>query len=315
MKSESNVFMKVDEIGSVRFYLIDGRDSAADAIFRARFKLYAEEGKYIADNGINFHTEKNMEYDVFDPISLHLVAVNEKDEIFCGMRIVPYHKEIGLPMENRYADKMVYNNPGFDLSHYIENSGIPSENIAEFGRFFKLSNKQNVDTIYDPISMLMWKNAAQLTKNEIGGLKIINLAFACAVPSLAKLYSKFGMGMVPDSSGNFGNYRFPVPTKLNAGNGKTNLEDLEFVPLVLSRENVTERIRKGEWEAFDLSRPKIDSKLLVYLVPEEFGLRQDELYKQKQDLAELYNMLYIADEQRTPDERLIISRKPALSLR
>jgi hypothetical protein len=241
MKSGSTIFMKVDELGPIQFYLIDGRDSAADAIYRARFKLYAEEGKYIADNGIHFHIEKNMEYDVFDALSLHLVAVNEKDEIFCGMRIVPYNQDIGLPMENRYSDKMIYSNPGFDLSHYIENSGIPAENIAEFGRFFKLSNRQNVDPIYDPISMLMWKNAAQLTKNEIGGLKIINLAFACAVPSLAKLYSKFGMGMVPGLSGNFGNYTFPAPTKLNTRNGQTTMENLEFVPLVLSRENVTGR--------------------------------------------------------------------------
>jgi len=315
MKSASNIFLKVDELGPVKFYLIDGRDSAVDAIFRARFKLYAEEGKYIADNGINFHIEKNMEYDVFDAISLHLVAVNEKDEIFCGMRIVPYNKDIGLPMENRYSDNMIYSNPGFNVSEYIENSGIPSENIAEFGRFFKLSTRQNVDPIYDPISMLMWKNAAQLTKSEIGGLKIINLAFACAVPSLAKLYSKFGMGMVPDLAGNFRNYGFPVPTKLNTSNGQTTMVNLEFVPLVLSRKNVTQRIRNGEWEAFDLARPKIDSKLLVYLVPEEFGLNQDELYKQKQDLADLYKMLYGEDEPGTADENLIISRKVALSLR
>jgi hypothetical protein len=163
--------------------------------------------------------------------------------------------------------------------------------------------------------MLMWKNAAQLTKSEIGGLKIINLAFACAVPSLAKLYSKFGMGMVPDLAGNFGNYGFPVPTKLNTSNGQTTMVNLEFVPLVLSRKNVTQRIRNGEWEAFDLARPKIDSKLLVYLVPEEFGLNQDELYKQKQDLADLYKMLYGEDEPGTADEKLIISRKVALSLR
>ena len=309
MRLKNKIFMKIDELGPVKFYLIDGGDSAADAVYRARFELYAKESKYIADNGIDFHLDKNMVYDVFDPISFHLVAVNEQDEVFCAMRIVPYNKEIGLPMENRYSDDMTYSNYGFNLTHYIENSGIPSENIAEFGRFFRLSNRKNVDTKYDPVSMLMWKNAAQLTKSEIGGLKIVNLAFACAAPSLAKLYGKFGMGMVPDSSGNFGSYRFPVPTKLNISNGQTTIEYLELMPLVLSRKNVTERIRNGEWEASDLTRPKIDSKLLEYMFPEEFGLSQDELNKQKSDLADLYKLLYGEDEQRTPNENLVISRK------
>ncbi len=184
VRVKSNVFMKIDELGPVKFYLIDGGDSSVNAIYRARFKLYAKEGKYIADNGIDLNLEKNMVYDIFDPISLHLVAINEKDEVLCAMRIVPYNEDIGLPMENRYPDKIIHGNLGFNLSHYIENSGIPPENIAEFGRFFRLSNKKEVDTKYDPVSMLMWKNAAQLTKSEIGGLKIVNLAFACALQAL-----------------------------------------------------------------------------------------------------------------------------------
>ena len=86
MKSESNIFMKLDEVGSVRFYLTDGRSSAADAIYRARFKLYAKEDRYIADSGIYLDIEKKMVYDVFDPISLHLVALNEgmKFSVVCG---------------------------------------------------------------------------------------------------------------------------------------------------------------------------------------------------------------------------------------
>jgi hypothetical protein len=309
MKSESNIFMKVDEIGSVRFYLTDGRGKVADAIYRARFKLYAKEDRYIADSGIHFDIEKKMVYDVFDPISLHLVALNEKDEIFCGMRIVPYKEEIGLPMENRYPDKTVQSSAGFNITHYIENSGIPAENIAEFGRFFRLTNRKNVDTTYDPISLLMWKNATQLTKNEIGNLKPINYAFAYAVTSLAKLYSKFGMGMVPDVSGNFGNHIFPVPTKLNTSDGQITTEDLELVPLVLSRINVVERIRKADWEAHDPTRPKLDSRLLVYLAPEEFALSQDEIDKQKKDLADIFKMLYGEDDQRIPDESLVLSMK------
>ncbi len=309
MKSENNIFMKVDEVGSVRFYLTDGRSSAADAIYRARFKLYAKEDKYIADSGIHLDIEKKMVYDVFDPISLHLVALNEKDEIFCGMRIVPYQEEIGLPMENRYPDKMIQSRAGFNITHYIENSGIPSENIAEFGRFFRLANKKNVDTTYDPVSLLIWKNATQITKNEIGGVNPINYAFAYAVPSLAKLYSKFGMGMIPDASGNFGNHIFPVPTKLNTNDGQVTTEDLELVPLVLSRKNVVERIWNADWEAHDPTRPKLDSKLLMYLAPEEFGLKQDEIDRQKKDLADIFQMLYGEDEQRKPDEDLVISRK------
>jgi hypothetical protein len=309
MKSENNIFMKVDEVGSVRFYLTDGRSKAADAIYRARFKLYAKEDRYIADSGIHFDIIRKMVYDVFDPISLHMVALNEKDEIFCGIRLVPYKEEIGLPMENRYPDKTVQSSSGFNITHYIENSGIPSENIAEFGRFFRLTNRKDVDTTYDPISLLMWKNATQITKNEIGGINPINYAFAYAVPSLAKLYSKFGMGMVPDVAGNFGNHIFPVPTKLNTSDGQITTEDLELVPLMLSRKNVVERIRKADWEAHDPTRPRLDSKLLVYLAPEEFGLTQDEIEKQKQDLADIFKMLYGGDEQRTPDRDLILSRK------
>jgi len=309
MRSESSIFMKVDEVGSVRFYLTDGRSSVADAIYRARFKLYAKEDRYIADSGIHLDVEKKMVYDVFDPISLHLVALNEKDEIFCGMRIVPYQEEIGLPMENRYPDKMIQSRAGFNITHYIENSGIPSKNIAEFGRFFRLTNRKNVDTTYDPVSLLIWKNATQITKNEIGGVKPINYAFAYAVPSLAKLYSKFGMGMIPDASGNFGNHIFPVPTKLNTNDGQVTTEDLELVPLVLSRKNVVERIWNADWEAHDPTKPRLDSKLLMYLAPEEFGLKQDEIDRQKKDLADIFKMLYGEDEQRKPDEDLVISRK------
>jgi hypothetical protein len=309
MKSENNIFMKVDEVGSVKFYLTDGRSSAADAIYRARFKLYAKEDRYIADSGIHFDIERRMVYDVFDPISLHLVALNEKDEIFCGIRIVPYKEDIGLPMESRYPDKKIQSSAGFNITHYIENSGIPSENIAEFGRFFRLTNSKNVDTTYDPISLLIWKNVTQITKNEIGGVKPVNYAFAYAVPSLAKLYSKFGMGMIPDVYGNFGNHIFPVPTKLNTSDGRITTEDLELVPLVLSRKNVVERIRNADWEAHDPTRPKLDSKLLVYLAPEEFGLKQDEIVKQKKDLADIFRMLYGEEDQRTPDAELVISRK------
>jgi hypothetical protein len=78
---------------------------------------------------------------------------------------------------------------------------------------------------------------------------------------------------------------------------------------VLSRKVVTERIRNGEWEAQDLTRPKIDSKLLEYMFPEEFGLGQDDLDKQKKDLADLYKMLYDEADQRMPDEDLVISKK------
>jgi len=309
MKYESNIFMKVDEVGSVRFYLTDGRSSAADAIYRARFKLYAKEDRYIADSGIHIDIEKKMVYDVFDPISLHLVALNEKGEIFCGMRIVPYEEEIGLPMENRYPNKEIQSSAGYNITHYIENSGIPTESIAEFGRFFRLTNKKNVDTTYDPISLLMWKNATQLTKSEIGNVKPINYAFAYAVTSLAKLYSKFGMGMVPDAYGNFRNHIFRVPTKLSAIDGQITTEDLELVPLMLSRKNVVERIREADWEAHDPTRPRLDSKLLVYLAPEEFTLSQDEIDKQKKDLSDIFTMLYGEDDQRIPDENLVLSVK------
>jgi hypothetical protein len=309
MKSESNTFMKVDQVGSVRFYLTDGRSSAADAIYRARFKLYAKEDRYIADSGIHINVEKKMIYDVFDPISLHLVALNDKDEIFCGIRLVPYNKEIGLPMENRYPDKSTQSGAGFNITHYIENSGILVENIAEFGRFFRLTNKKNVDTTYDPISLLIWKNATQITKHEVGDIKPIDHAFAYAVPSLAKLYSKFGMGMIPDVSGNYTNHIFPVPTKLNTSDGRITTEDLELVPLVLSRKSVVERIRKADWEAHDPTRPRLDRQLLAHLAPEEFGLSQDEIDKQKKDLADVYEMLYGEDGPRTPDADLVISRR------
>ncbi|MBN1375468.1 MAG: hypothetical protein JXA01_04875 [Dehalococcoidia bacterium] len=302
----NKVFIKVDELGPVKFYLVDGSSSAAEAIYRARFKLYTREGQYIADNGITIHLEKKMEYDVFDPISLQLAAVNEKGEIFCGMRIVPYHKKTGLPMENRYSDKMVYSDPGFYLTHYVDKSGIADENIAEFSRFFRVSDKKEADMKYDPISMLMWKYAAQLTKREIGGMKVINLAFGHAIPSLSRLYSKFGMGMVPAPSGNFGNYKFPVPTKLDTGTGQTETEYLEFVPMALSREKTVARIQKGEWEALDLARPKLDKRLLEYMVPEEFGLGDDDVNKQKKDLLDFYKMLYSGDGQGPVDESIVI---------
>jgi len=308
MKFESSIFTKIDELGTVRFYLIDGRDSAANAIYRARFKLYAKEDRYIADSGIYFDIEKKMVHDVFDPISLHLVAVNEKDEIFSGLRLVPYREEIGLPMESRYPEKRIQGKAGFNITHYIENSGIPAENIAEFGRFFRLTNKKNVDTTYDPVSLLIWKNATQITKKEIGDVKPVNHAFAYAVPSLSKLYSKFGMGMIPDAAGNFANHMFPVPTKLNTTDGQITTEDLELVPLVLSRKNVLERIRNADWEAHDPTRPKLDRKLLEFLAPEEFGFSQEEIEKQKRDLSDIYQMLYTEDEQRTPDKDLVLSR-------
>jgi len=309
MKSENNIFIKLDEVGSVKFYLTDGGSRAAEAIYRARFKLYAKEDRYIADSGIHLDIERKMVYDVFDPISLHLVAINEKDEIFCGMRIVPYQDDIGLPIENKYPDKKLQSNIGFSITHYIENSGIPTENIAEFGRFFRLANKKDVDTTYDPISLLIWKNATQVTKNPIGSVKPINYAFAYAVPNLARLYGKFGMGMIPDTSGNYVNHIFPVPTKLNTNDGQITTEDLELVPLVLSRKDVVGRIGKSDWEANGPTKPKLDRKLLMYLAPEEFGLSQDEIEKQKKDLADIYKMLYSEDEQRTPDRDLIISRR------
>lgn len=307
MKPGNNILMKIDELGAVMFYLIDGRDSAADAIYRARFKLYAKEDRYIADSGIHLDVEKKMVYDVFDPISQHLVALNEKGEIFCGMRIVPYKEEIGLPMENRYPDKRVQSRAGFNITHYIENSGIPAENIAEFGRFFRLTNRKDVDTTYDPVSLLMWKNATQLAKTQVGDVKPVNFAFAYAVPSLSKLYSKFGMGMIPDVSGNFGNHIFPVPTKLDTSDGQITTEDLELVPLVLSRKSVVERIWRADWEAHDPTRPRLDSKLLVYLDPEEFGLSQDEIDKQRNDLVEVFKMLYGEDDQKTPDADLVLA--------
>jgi len=49
--------------------------------------------------------------------------------------------------------------------------------------------------------------------------------------------------------------------------------------------------------------------LLVYLAPEEFGLKQDEIDRQKKDLADIFQMLYGEDEQRKPDEDLVISKK------
>jgi len=309
MKSESSIFMKVDEVGPVRFYVTDGGNSAADAIYRARFKLYAKEDRYIADSGIHLDTARKMVYDVFDPISLHLVAINEKDEIFCGIRIVPYQNEIGLPMENKYPDKKYQSRAGFNITHYIENSGIPVESIAEFGRFFRLANRKNMDTTYDPISLLIWKNATQVTKKEIGGVKPIDYAFAYAVPSLARLYSKFGYGTIPDASGNFVNHIFPVPTKLDTSDGQVTTEELELVPLVLSRKKVVERIRNADWEAHDPTNPRLDSKLLVYLEPEEFGLKREEIDKQRKDLADVYQMLYGEDAERKPDKDLVISRK------
>ena len=309
MKPESSVLLKVDEVGSVRFYVTDGSSSAADAIYRARYKLYAKEDRYIADSGIYLDVERKMVYDVFDPISLHLVAVNEKDEVFSGIRIVPYQDEIGLPMENKFPDKKNQSKTGFNITHYIENSGVPVENIAEFGRFFRLANKKDADTTYDPISMLIWKNATQITKTAIGNVKPIDYAFAYAVPSLARLYSKFGYGMIPDSRGNFVNHIFPVPTKLNTDDGQITTEDLELVPLVLSRKSIIERIRNADWEAKGPARPKLDSKLLMYLAPEEFGLSQDDIEKQKKDLADIYEMLYGDDDQRMPDKELVFSRK------
>jgi len=309
MKPESSVLLKVDEVGSVRFYVTDGSSSAADAIYRARYKLYAKEDRYIADSGIYLDVERKMVYDVFDPISLHLVAVNEKDEVFSGIRIVPYQDEIGLPMENKFPDKKNQSKTGFNITHYIENSGVPVENIAEFGRFFRLANKKDADTTYDPISMLIWKNATQITKTAIGNVKPIDYAFAYAVPSLARLYSKFGYGMIPDSRGNFVNHIFPVPTKLNTDDGQITTEDLELVPLVLSRKSIIERIRNVDWEAQGPARPKLDSKLLMYLAPEEFGLSQDDIEKQKKDLADIYEMLYGDDDQRMPDKELVFSRK------
>jgi len=309
MKSGKSILVKVDEIPSVRFFVFDGKSSATEALYRARFKLYAKEDRYIADNGIHLDIEKKMVYDVFDPISLHIVALNEKDEIFCGLRIVPYTKEIGLPMENRYPDKRVQGSAGFNITHYIENSGIPSENVAEFGRFFRLTNKKNVDTTYDPISMLIWTNATMLTKQEIGGVKPINYAFAYAIPSLAKLYSRFGMGMIPDVSGNFGSHVFSVPTKLNTGDGQIVTENLELVPLVLSRAEVIGRIRENDWEAHGPTMPKLDRNLLMYMAPEEFGLGEDDIIKQKKDLADVYKMLYGEDEQRSPDRDLVLSRR------
>ncbi len=309
MKSKNSVFMKVDEVGSVRFYVTDGSSSAADAIYRARYKLYAKEDRYIADSGIYLDVERKMVYDVFDPISLHLVAINEKDEVFSGIRIVPYQDEIGLPMENKFPDKKNQSKTGFNITHFIEQSGIPVESIAEFGRFFRLANKKNVDTTYDPISMLIWKNATQITKTEIGGVKPIDYAFAYAVPILASLYSKFGYGMIPDSQGNFVNHIFPVPTKLNTSDGQITTEDLELVPLVLSRKSIIERIRSADWEAQGPARPKLDSKLLMYLAPEEFGLSPDDMEKQKKDLADIYQMLYGDDDQRVPDKELVFSIK------
>jgi len=307
MKSENSVFMKVDEVGPVKFYVTDGGGSAADAIYRARFKLYAKEDRYIADSGIYLDVARKMVYDVFDPISLHLIAVNEKDEIFCGIRIVPYQDVIGLPMENKYPDKKLQSKTGFNITHYIENSGIPVEKIAEFGRFFRLANRKNMDTTYDPISLLIWKNATDITKNRVGGVKPIDYAFAYAVPSLARLYSKFGYGMIPDVNGNFVNHIFPVPTKLNTSDGQVTMEELELVPLVLSRKKVVERIHNADWEAHDPTNPRLDSKLLIYLAPEEFGLKQEEIDKQRKDLADVYQMLYGEDEQRTPDKDLVIS--------
>lgn len=307
MKSDNNIFMQVDEVGPVKFYVTDGGSSAADAIYRARFKLYAKEDRYIADSGIYLDIARKMVYDVFDPISLHLIAVNEKDEIFCGIRIVPYQDVIGLPMENKYPDKEHQSRAGFNITHYIENSGIPVDKIAEFGRFFRLANRKNMDTTYDPISLLIWKNATEITKKRIRDIKPIDYAFAYAVPSLAKLYSKFGYGMIPDVNGNFVNHVFPVPTKLNTSDGQVTMEELELVPLVLSRKKVVERIHDADWEAQNPTNPKLDSKLLIYLAPEEFGLTQEEIDKQRKDLADVYQMLYGEDEQRTPDKDLVIS--------
>jgi hypothetical protein len=166
-----------------------------------------------------------------------------------------------------------------------------------------------MDTTYDPISLLIWKNATQLTKIQMGDLKPVNYAFAYAVPNLAKLYSKFGYGMIPDVSGNFGNHIFPVPTKLNTSDGQVTTEDLELVPLLLSRKSIVERIGNADWEAHDPTRPRLDRKLLEYLAPEEFGLKQDEIGKQKKDLADIYEMLYGDDEQRLTDESLVLSMK------
>jgi len=309
MKAESNIFMQVDQAGPVKFYITDGRNSAADAIYRARYKLYAKEDRYIADSGIYLDVVRKMVYDVFDPISLHLIAVNEKDEIFCGIRIVPYQDIIGLPMENKYPDIKQQSSTGFNITRYIERSGTPVEKIAEFGRFFRLANRKNLDTTYDPISLLIWKNATEVTKNEIGGVKPIDYAFAYAVPNLARLYSKFGYGMIPDVNGNFVNHIFPVPTKLNSSDGQVTMEELELVPLVLSRKKIVERIHNADWEAHDPTNPRLDSKLLIYLAPEEFGLKQEEIDKQRKDLADVYQMLYGEDEQRTPDKDLVISRR------
>lgn len=302
----NKVFVKLDELGPVKFYLVDGSSSAAEAVYRARFKLYMREGQYIADNGITLNIKKRKECDIFDPVSLQLAAVNEKGEVFCGMRIVPYNKKTGLPMENRYSAKMVYSNPGFYLTHYIEKSGVADENIAEFSRFFRVSDRKDADMKYDPISMLMWKYAAQLTKKEIGGMKVINLAFGHAIPNLSKLYSKFGMGMVPDASGNFENYKFPVPVKLDTITGQTEIEHLEFVPMALSRQKTVTRIQKGQWDSSDPSLPKLDKRLLEYMVPEEFGLGEEDVNRQKKDLLDFYKMLYSEDGHGSVDESIVI---------
>ncbi|MFA5079802.1 MAG: hypothetical protein WC541_09995, partial [Dehalococcoidia bacterium] len=198
---------------------------------------------------------------------------------------------------------------GFNITHYIESSGIPVEKIAEFGRFFRLANRKNVDTTYDPISLLIWKNATDVTKEQIGSVKPIDYAFAYAVPNLAKLYSRFGYGMIPDVNGNYVNHIFPVPTRLNTSDGQVTTEELELVPLVLSRKKIVERIHNADWEEHDPNNPRLDPKLLVYLAPEKFGLTHEEINKQKKDLADVYQMLYSEDMQRTPDNDLVISGK------
>ncbi len=308
MKSDNDIFIKVDEVGPVSFYVMDGRSKAADAIYRARFKLYAKEDRYIADSGIYLDTIRSMVYDIFDPVSLHLIAVNEKDEIFCGIRIVPYQDKIGLPMENKYPDTKHQSMAGSNITNYIESSRIPVDRIAEFGRFFRLANRKSLDTTYDPISLLIWKNATDITKKQIGGIKPIDFAFAYAVPSLARLYSKFGYGMIPDANGYYVNHIFPVPTRFNASDGNVTTEELELVPLVLSRQRIVERIRSSDWQEHDPNNPRLDPKLLVYLAPEEFGLTQEEINKQKKDLADIYLTIYGEDKQRTPDKDLVIPR-------
>jgi len=311
MVQKDDFCIEIDRVGHIKFYLVNGMNDDAKAIYRARRNLYTNEDRYLADTGMTFHPDEKMEYDIFDSFSTHLVAVNKSKEIICSMRIVPYTEDLGLPMENRYPGTRTFEEDGFHIDHVMDGSvndlwpdGVPGIDtvdpkfVAEFGRFFRLAG-ENVDvngngsgkrkvSSYDPVSAFMWGNAATITngkyiyENGLGKyLQETNLAFACAAPKLAKLYSNFAMRQIPTKDGKLVPYKFPLPMHYNEDIGEADvIEEVDFIPLVLSRSDMTRRIYNKDWEGAGPAYPTIDGNLLVHLSPESYS--EEERSKAKE---------------------------------